>query len=107
MIGWQRRLVCFLLPYTTIIYASWLVTINLLPYFYPGSYVASCNPLTTSYAAFPRRNCTHMVEIPVPFNPEGKKLVRSILELVASVPEARLEEQLSLLFLIKVGSYNR
>lgn len=40
-----------------------------------------------------------MVEIPVPFNPEGKKLVRSILELVASVPEARLEEQLSFLFL--------
>ncbi|XP_046655454.1 NIF3-like protein 1 isoform X1 [Daphnia pulicaria] len=60
-----------------------------------GSNVASCNPLTTSYAAFPRRNCTHMVEIPVPFNPEGKKLVRSILELVASVPEARLEEHIS------------
>lgn len=56
-------------------------------------YVASCDPITTSLAAFPRRNCTHMVEIPVPFNPEGKKLVREILELVASVPEARLEEQ--------------
>lgn len=42
-----------------------------------------------------------MVEIPVPFNPEGKKLVRSILELVASVPEARLEEQLS-----KFNSYS-
>ena len=34
-----------------------------------------------------------MVEIPVPFNPEGKTLVREILALVGSVPEARLEEQ--------------
>ena len=58
-----------------------------------GSHVASCDPITTSYAAFPRRNCTHMVEIPVPFNPEGKTLVREILALVGSVPEARLEEQ--------------
>ena len=58
-----------------------------------GQHVASCSPITTSLAAFPRRNCTHMVEIPVPFNPEGKRLVREILELVASVPEARLEEQ--------------
>ena len=88
MIGWRRRLVCFLMLCTR------LVTKNLPFSFYAGSNVASCNPLTTSYAAFPRRNCTHMVEIPVPFNPEGKKLVRSILELVASVPEARLEEQL-------------
>lgn len=60
---------------------------------FPGSYVASCDPISTSYAASPRRNCTHMVEIPVPFNPQGKKLVREILDLVASVPEARLEEQ--------------
>ena len=58
-----------------------------------GSHVASCDPITTSYAAFPRRNCTNMVEIPVPFNPEGKTLVREILALVGSVPEARLEEQ--------------
>jgi len=34
-----------------------------------------------------------MVEIPVPFNPDGKKLVREILDLMATVPEARLEEQ--------------
>ncbi len=58
-----------------------------------GSNVASCGPLTTSYAPIPRQNCTHMVEIPVPFNPDGKKLVREILDLMATVPEARLEEQ--------------
>lgn len=88
MIGWPRRLVRIVFLRTR------LVTISKF-FLNAGSNVASCNPLTTSYAAFPRRNCTHMVEIPVPFNPEGKKLVRSILELVASVPEARLEEQLS------------
>ena len=53
----------------------------------------SCEPLTTSLAKETRNNCTHMVEIPVPFNPEGKKLVREILDLLKTVPEARLEEQ--------------
>jgi len=58
-----------------------------------GSNVASCEPLTTSLASQTRNNCTHMMEIPVPFTPEGKKLVREILELLKTVPEARLEEQ--------------
>ena len=53
----------------------------------------SCEPLTTSLAKETRNNCTHMVEIPVPFNPVGKKLVREILDLLKTVPEARLEEQ--------------
>jgi len=60
-----------------------------------GSQVASCAPLTLSYAPTPKNNCTHLVEIPLPFNAEGKKLVREVMQLVATFPDARLEEHIS------------
>jgi len=60
-----------------------------------GSEVASCTPLTLAYAPAPKNNCTHLVEIPLPFNAEGKKLVREVMRLVATFPDARLEEHIS------------
>jgi len=60
-----------------------------------GSHVASCAPLTVSYAPSPKNNCTHLVDIPLPFNAEGKKCVREVMEVVARFPEARLEEHIS------------
>jgi len=59
------------------------------------SQIASCVPLTLSYAPAPKNNCTHLVEIPLPFNAEGKKLVREVMQLVATFPDARLEEHIS------------
>lgn len=41
-----------------------------------------------------------MIEIPLPFNNDGKKVVREVIRQVASIPDARLEEQLRVLCLL-------
>ena len=68
--------------------------------YFKGSNVATCEPLSISFARTPLRNCTHMIEIPLPFNNDGKKVVREVIRQVASIPDARLEEQLRALCLL-------